>query len=229
MKMIKSIIKKIIDKTGYTIVRKNIRVDFVNWSKDEAFEKAVQKVKSFTMLERDRLFTLWQFAKQAKILSGAMAQVGVFRGGSARLIAYATEGNAKPFYLFDTFKGMPKVNESIDLHKEGDFIDTSLDSVKERFSNTKNVIFCQGIFPATADPAKNEKFSFVYIDVDIYQSTLDSLKFFYPKMLSGGFIVFDDYMGKNTPGVKKALDEFLSDKKEVPIITTVGQCVIIKQ
>lgn len=229
MKMIKSIIKKIIDKAGYTIVRKNIRVDFVNWSKDEAFEKAVQKVKSFTMLERDRLFTLWQFARQAKVLSGAIAQVGVFRGGSARLIAYAIEGNAKPFYLFDTFKGMPKVNESIDLHKEGDFIDTSLDSVKERFSNAKNVIFCPGIFPNTADPAKNEKFSFVYIDVDIYQSTLDSLKFFYPRMLSGGFIVFDDYMGKNTPGVKKALDEFLSDKKEMPIITTVGQCVIIKQ
>jgi hypothetical protein len=68
-----------------------------------------------------------------------------------------------------------------------------------------------------------------YIDVDIYQSTLDSLNFFYPKMLKGGFMFFDDYMGKNTPGVKKALDEFLIDKKEIPIVTTVGQCVIVKQ
>lgn len=229
MKKIKELIKKIVNKTGYTIVRKNVGVDFVNWSKDIAFENAVQKVKSFTMLERDRLFTLWQYARQAKVLSGAMAQVGVFRGGSARLIAYAIEGNARPFYVFDTFKGMPKVDESIDLHREGDFIDTSIEKVKEKFSDAKNVVFCQGVFPSTADTAKNEKFSFVYIDVDIYQSTLDSLKFFYPRMLSGGFIVFDDYMGKNTPGVKKALDEFLSDKKEMPIITAVGQCMIIKQ
>jgi hypothetical protein len=48
-------------------------------------------------------------------------------------------------------------------------------------------------------------------------------------MLQGGFMMFDDYMGKNTPGVKIALDEFLADKPEKVIITTVGQCVLIKQ
>lgn len=231
--MIKKILKKIIEKTGYSVIRNGVRMDFISWAKDVEFEDFSKKVAKYTMLERDRLFMLWQFAKQASKFSGSFAQVGVFRGGSARLIAYAKEGNGRPFYIFDTFKGMPKVNEKIDLHKEGDFINTSLESVKKIFSDSKDypkdLVFCPGFFPATSDPARNDKFSFVYIDVDIYQSTLDSLNFFYPKMLQGAFMIFDDYMGKNTPGVKKALDEFLIDKKEIPIITTVGQCILIKQ
>lgn len=229
MKMLKKIIRRIFEKTGYVVSRKGVRTDFVAWAHDQAFETAVAKVQLFTLLERDRLFMLWQLAQQAKLFPAAMAQVGVFRGGSARLIAYAKEGNEKPLYLFDTFKGMPKVNKEIDLHKEGDFQDTSLESVRKIFSDAKKVVFCPGFFPQTSGPAKDETFSFVYIDVDIYQSVADSLAFFYPKMVAGGFMIFDDYMGKNTPGVKKALDEFLVGKKEIPIITAVGQCVLIKR
>lgn len=225
----KKILKKIIAKTGYSVVRSNTSSDFVFWAKNKLFEESVEKVKSFTLLEKDRLFTLWQFVMQAKRHDGAMAQIGVFRGGSARLIAYAKEGNINNFYLFDTFEGMPEVNKDIDLHKKGDFKNTSLESVKKIFEKVPNIIFCPGFFPETVHYVTDNVFSFVYIDVDIYQSVLDSLNFFYPKMIKGGFMVFDDYMGKHTPGVKKALDEFLKDKKEVPIITAVGQCVLIKQ
>lgn len=224
----KKIIKKIIGGTGYSLVRSGRGNDFITWSKDGDFEVALERVKPYTLLERDRLFPIWQFARQARVLPGAMAQVGVFRGGSARLIAYAKEGNGTKFYLFDTFQGMPEVDPKIDLHKKGDFKDTSLESVKKIFSDTKDVIFCPGFFPQTSDPARNEKFSFVYIDVDIYQSVIDSLNFFYPRMLPGGFMIFDDYKGKNTPGVKKALDEFLVGKKEMPIITAVAQCLLVK-
>lgn len=227
--MIKNIIKKIFNRFGYTIIRKGVRMDFVAWAKDSEFESASSKVESFSLLGRDRLFMLWQFARQAKLIGGAMAQVGVFRGGSARLIAYAKGNSSDKFYLFDTFKGMPKVDKDVDLHKEGDFQGTSLEGVKKVFSDASNVVFCPGVFPQTSDVARSDAFSFVYIDVDIYKSVADSLAFFYPRMKKGAFMVFDDYMGKHTPGVKKALDEFLYDKTETPIITTVGQCLIIKQ
>jgi O-methyltransferase len=229
MKKIKDTLKKIVAKTGYTIARTDVRMDFVSWAKDAEFEDAASKVRPYTLLLRDRLFMLWQFAKQSNVFQGATAQVGVFRGGSARLIAYATKGSKKPFFLFDTFEGMPKVDQSVDLHEEGDFKDTSIEAVKKLFNDVPNIQFCKGRFPGTSGPANNERFGFVYIDVDIYQSTKDSLDFFYPKMIPGGFMMFDDYMGKRTPGVKKTLDEFLADKKEKPIITTVGQCVLIKQ
>lgn len=225
----KKIIKKILEKTKYRIVRSDVRLDFVSFARDAEFERAAEKVTPFTLLERDRLFMLWQFAKQAVVLGAATAQVGVFRGGSARLIAYAQQGVTNPFFLFDTFEGMPEVNKNIDFHKKGDFANTSIEAVQNLFSDVKRAQFCKGFFPQTSAPANDQTFSFVYIDVDIYQSVLDSLNFFYPKMVPGGFMVFDDYMGKNTPGVKKALDEFLAGKKEMPILTTIGQCVIVKQ
>ena len=225
----KKILKQIIEKTGYQISRKNIRMDFVSFARDKDFEDAFLKIKPFSLLDKDRLFMLWQFVKQAKVFPGAMAQVGVFRGGSAKLVSIAKKENSEPLYLFDTFEGMPDVDPSVDLHKKGDFKNTSLEGVQKIFEGEKNVIFCKGFFPATVDKVHSDKFSFVYIDVDIYKSVLDSLNFFYPKLVTGGFMMFDDYMGKNTPGVKKALDEFLKDKKEIPILTTVGQCVLIKQ
>lgn len=210
---------------------RNEQEEFMKWVNDSGFDVISKRMigEKHTTLLTDRLFTLWQFGKQASVLPGSYAQVGVFKGGSARLIAEAKNGNDQPFYLFDTFEGMPEVNAQIDLHKKGDFKNTSLENVKKLFVDVLNIKFCPGFFPETSGPAKNDKFAFVYIDVDIYQSVKDSMEFFYPRMLPGAVMVFDDYMGKNTPGVKKAMDEFFKDKKERPIITAKAQCVIIKQ
>ena len=88
--------------------------------------------------------------------------------------------------------------------------------------------FHKGFFPDTAGPVADNKFCLVHVDVDIYQSVRDCLEFFYPRLVSGGFMVFDDYEGKNCPGVRKAIDEFLVDKPEVQIATAPFQCMILK-
>jgi len=69
----------------------------------------------------------------------------------------------------------------------------------------------------------------VHIDVDLYEPTLDSLNFFYPKLVKDGVIVCDDYGITQFPGAKKAVDEFLEKNNyklfyEVPM----GSCFIIK-
>ena len=55
---------------------------------------------------------------------------------------------------------------------------------------------------------KDKKFSFIHLDVDLYEPTLNSLKFFYPRLVNGGIIVCDDYNSKSFNGSKKAWDEF---------------------
>ena len=47
-------------------------------------------------------------------------------------------------------------------------------------------------------------------------------------MMTGGVIILDDFEWKDTPGVKKAIDEFLKGKNEVPIISALYQCLLIK-
>jgi O-methyltransferase len=43
------------------------------------------------------------------------------------------------------------------------------------------------------------------------------MTYLYPKITSGGCIVFDDYGSQAWPGAKKAVDEFFSDKPENPL------------
>lgn len=223
------IIKTIAAKAGYRISRIGTEADFAHFARDTGFEEAYAGTKAYSMLGPDRSFTLWQFARQGARLEGDAAEVGVYKGGSAKLIAEALRGSGKSLHLFDTFGGMPEVDPRIDLHKKDDFSDVSLEQVQRLFTPEDHTHFYPGVFPDTSGPIKGKRFSFVYLDADIYASTRDALEFFYPRVVPGGFIVLDDYQGKHTPGVKKALDEFLVGKRELPIITTVAQCVLIKQ
>ena len=54
--------------------------------------------------------------------------------------------------------------------------------------------------------------SFVHIDCDLYQPTLDSLSFFYPRLSKGGCIAISAYGLTQFPGSKKAVDQFLSNE-----------------
>ena len=76
---------------------------------------------------------------------------------------------------------------------------------------------------------ENNKFSLIHIDVDLYEPTLKSLEFFYPRLVEGGIIVCDDYNSKHFSGSKKAWDEFFSNKKlKVNFSPSLGSSFIIK-
>lgn len=135
---------------------------------------------------------------------GAVAEFGVYRGGSARIIANAFPD--RPCILFDTFEGIPFKGEH-DVHAPGDF-STNFEDVRSSLSDCRNIEFAKGIFPETATPYESEHFAFVYVDADQYQSTKDALEFFWPRLNAGGVIALDDYRWPHCPGVEKALLEF---------------------
>src|ERR1035437_2891958 len=57
-------------------------------------------------------YNLFRLAAQAVTLGGDIAEVGVFRGGSAKLIC-EVKGSAR-LHLFDTFEGMPEPDARVD-------------------------------------------------------------------------------------------------------------------
>lgn len=195
------------------------------WSRKE-FKNLLSQVKGYTLVGKKRCFWIWLLAKYAATKNGDMAEIGVYKGGTARIIAKSCSG--KQVHLFDTFSGMPEVKSEIDCHSKGDFSDTSLELVANFLDDCNNVVFHPGFFPGTAVNLENQKFCFVYIDADIYVSTKDCLDFFYSKITPDGVILFDDYKWKTCPGVKKAIDEFFGDKQEKPIETVEYQCAVIK-
>jgi O-methyltransferase len=188
-------------------------VDLINQSKKE--------VKM--LLGTDEAFQIYMAVKNTSKIEGEIAEVGVYAGGSANLICKA-KGD-KMLHLFDTYEGLPKVGENDRKFFEGEF-SASLEEVKYNLRNCKNVYFYKGLFPDSAVPVQDKKFSFVHLDVDIYKSTLDCLAFFYPRMVKAGIIISHDYFLDG--GVRKAFEEFFENKPESIIPISQSQCLVVK-
>ena len=195
---------------------------------DDEFRRIRDLIRGYTLLSDDRLQHLHQFARAAAHLPGEAAEVGVYRGGTAYLLASIFSVQNKVLRLFDTFSGVPAIPASIDIHREGDFSDASIAEVTKYLDGFANIVFHVGIFPdsVTAD-ADSNTYCFVHVDADIYRSVIDSCIFFYPRLTPGGMMLFDDYGFPSCPGVRKAVDEYFSDKRQKPIYLPTGQALII--
>jgi hypothetical protein len=102
------------------------------------------------------------------------------------------------------------------------------ETVKANLSHYPNVEILRGWIPERFPEVSSLSFCFVHIDVDLYQPTLDSLSFFYPRLVRGGLIVCDDYGFSTCPGATRAFDEYMKDKPEKIIHVPTGQGFIIK-
>ena len=75
----------------------------------------------------------------------------------------------KKLYLFDTFAGMPETDPTKDLHKQGDFADTSVEAVAQYLRCDARCYIRKGLIPDTFVGLEDERIAFIHIDLDIYQ------------------------------------------------------------
>jgi predicted O-methyltransferase YrrM len=161
-------------------------------------------------------YNLWSLCKYTQRLGEGIAEFGVYRGASARLLCDVK--GERQFHLFDTFNGLPKTMPEIDTeHRQGDFGDTSEIAVKKLLAKETGVHFHKGFFPDSASELEHLRFSFVHLDVDIYQSTMEGLKWFYPRLVQGGVLISHDYFWHGTLGVTQAFQDFFGGMN-VPVI-----------
>jgi len=230
-------------KTGYRIYKIRspnaytlyVPYDYYTYSPwfEEWFQKIYSKAKPRTKVTEDRCYIIYRLCEHCLHFDGDFAECGVYKGGSAFLIADTLVSNSiqdKQVHLFDTFAGMPAIaNEDPSGVREGFFGDNSLESVKDYLQAFPFVAFYPGIIPQTFDAVKDRRFAFVHIDVDLYQTTKDCCHFFYDRMSKGGIMIFDDYgFWPFSNSEKKAVDEFFKDKPEMPMSLPTGQCIVIK-
>ncbi|MFT3740800.1 MAG: TylF/MycF/NovP-related O-methyltransferase [Breznakibacter sp.] len=184
--------------------------------------------------DRIRFYMLWQQLERIvrHQVPGNLAELGVYKGETAKVIHHMLPD--RKFYLFDTFDGLPHqvMREDCDgtvRPQTVKFDNTSPELVKKHIGGNDLIDIRQGIFPGTADDLGHEVFAFVHIDADLYQSTIDALRFFYPRLSSGGVIIIHDY-NHNWEGVRKAVDEFSRGIAEqfVDMPDQLGSVVLIK-
>jgi len=127
------------------------------------------------------------------------------------------------FVAFDSFEGLPEI-EKIDRQKiwekgrlktgEEDFIRivTGAGMPKNRLTTVKG-FYDESLVPELQKKMLPKKAAVVYVDCDLYKSTVPVLKFIVPFLQEGTVVVFDDwncFYGDPEKGERKAWAEFLA-------------------
>jgi O-methyltransferase len=203
---------------------------FSPWLGYGEFGPLLQRMRGVSLVSSERAWVLYSLMRQALALEGAVYEAGVFRGGTALLFAEVIRRSPgqRQLHLFDTFAGMPDTDPERDLHRAGDFAATDLASVQARVGNDDFIHYHPGFVPATFAGREDDRIAFAHVDLDIYRSILDACEFIYPRLVPGGFLVFDDYGFMSCPGARQAVDEFFADRPEVPLVLPTGQAVVFR-
>ena len=154
------------------------------------------------------------------------AEAGVYTGNSLLACAELARhhGLDVRFVGLDTFSGFPELSErdrqlapenSIYLD-EPVFSDTSIDAVYSllRGEGHRNVELIRGEFSETLPELEDRQYLFVNVDCDLFAPHIECLDYFYPRMLPGGVLYFDDFHSKHYPMARTAISEFMRNKPE---------------
>lgn len=192
---------------------------------------AHRRVHKNTLLRPEALYHLENALQQALNFDGVVYELGVYKGGSACLLRDALQaaGGGRSLRLFDTFEGMKVTNEKQgDRHRPGDFSETSLAEVKKLIGEADWIDYRQGWVPETFAGLGDDIIAFAHIDLDLYAPIKDAIEFIYPRMVTGGIMVFDDYGFPSPPGARKAIDEFIASRPESLFVLQTGQALVVK-
>ena len=166
--------------------------------------------------------------RKTKAVPGDIAEMGVYYGGTAWLgvIELLDTKSKKIFHLMDSFEGFASPSSTLDPNVPEHKMAIDSREFKEFsgfFSSFPNTRIHKGYFSNTLHDIKNDIFSLVHIDCDLYNPTKECLEFFWPRMSPKGLILVHDYVVPPWSyfGVKKAIDEFLSENSLMSAIELV--------
>jgi O-methyltransferase len=204
------------------------------WRTDRDFQATFETIRDHTLVDFYRCYDLWNLvAEAAKLPGGDILEVGVWRGGTGCLVgrrAALLDVDAT-VYLCDTFSGVVKAG-ALDRHYDGgEHSDTSAGIVRELAHKLalNNVEILQGIFPdETGHRVETRRFRLCHIDVDVYESASEILRWVWPRMMPGGIVVFDDYGFLSTGGITQLVSEERVQTDRIMIHNLNGHAIFVK-
>ena len=218
----RALVKKVMSRTfGLEVHRRGF------WAKPPGGRRGLRHPAPSLLLKSTvrRLMYFYELLQKVQDIEGDVVECGVGEGRGLFGLVILSDilGRQRQFYGFDTFQGFPdpsvEDNRATNLKEfsypprrevlqyllncgvDADFIDTQITLV-------------EGLFSATLPDYSGRPIAFLHLDCDIYQSYMETLRYLYPHVVTGGIIAFDEYYTKRWPGAKIAIDEFFADKEE---------------
>ena len=190
----------------------------------DVYERAqaeTQMESSDNQLRRQRHYTLNYLLRNALARAeGDVCEIGCWRGLSTYQIAQRIQCSGKQItlHVFDSFQGLSEFRSedtskdlTLDVDRVRDMVACDLPVVQNNLREFDFIKFYPGWVPERFHEVASSTFSFVHIDVDLYQPTKDTIAFFYPLLAKNGVMVFDDYGMLTFPGAQQAIDEVLKE------------------
>ena len=148
-------------------------------------------------------------------------ELGVGGGSGLQLLIKLCYQVHRQYIGFDTFTGFPDGAKQDNFFKSSSkpiykcfdqkYLRGQLESLGYATNLIEKIKFVRGLLPDTLSLYTGTP-GFAYIDLDLYESYLGSLRTLYPRMADGGIILLDEYDSesdlKKWPGAKMAIDEF---------------------
>ena len=175
----------------------------MTWKNDQVSEAETEKIL--------------ELARKCLAGTGDFVELGCYKGDTSLLLAEVLQGSDHILYIYDSFEGLPEKTEKDQSALGENFKAKELfvtkREVKERFlrAGYKLPVIKKAWFNELKEADLPERIAFAFLDGDFYESIRDSLRLIEKKI--NGIIIVHDYLNPALPGVKRAVDEWLTNKQ----------------
>jgi O-methyltransferase len=216
---------------------------------DPRFREVLRQIRGFTMSKPEICYALFQAVEHicTSEVEGTIVESGVWRGGNVALCALTllARGDAsRDLYLFDSFDwSWPGLTQWDTKYGQGTAAERNA-ALEKRRNAPKEWLDAQGVsetkvrdfIVGTGYPSEKihtikgfvqdtipenapEKIALLRLDTDLYESTYHELVHLYPRLVSGGILLIDDYPTER--GCVKAVEEYFNTAGSRPFLSRV--------
>jgi hypothetical protein len=192
----------------------------------EAYERAV-RAAGWDYRIRWRAHTILWAAATAASVDGAFVECGTGRGFMSSAICEYLAWSDRAFYLYDTFE--PTLLNQIGARtgETSDYYATSADAVRENFAEWPGVRLVVGQLPGTLDRTP-DRVAFLHVDLNHAPPEQAVVRHFWPRMTTGGVLVYDDYGFVEYEASRRAADELSRELGFAIFASPTGQGIVVK-
>jgi hypothetical protein len=205
----------------------------------EAYRVGMENGNPNTRIEWRVHVALW-CATQAALLPGDFVECGVHTGIlSGAVMTWLDFARLAPrrFFLFDTWAGIPVEQMSPDekrlgvpemnrKYQNGDVLHAD---VQQKFARWPNAVVVRGRVPETLEAMReSQQVAYASIDLNVAEAEMAAADFLWPRMVSGGLMLLDDYGWAPHINQKHAWDDWAARHGVMILALPTGQALIRK-
>jgi Macrocin-O-methyltransferase (TylF) len=168
-----------------------------------------------------RFLAIYEIIKKICHLPGHFCELGCWNGTNllfiAKVLKILAPRDLTRVYGFDSFEGLTRFDEAKDSGAVAREYKGNVQLLEDaiRLHELESIELIRGnieeTVPAFLHQQKDVRFSFIYVDVDLYGPTKVALDTLYPKLLDGGILALDEYNTEHWPGETTGVHEVLGD------------------